>query len=265
MPLEALRKYSVCPDLLLPEELSNLDFRDYDPPADAQADDNEYWNTGLCTEMLAEYFKSYILGGFPRRLPPSACSLADMRQLNWISVPHQFLLGAGLHCYYPSSRNFWSAGPILEPESSGDHIYPHTTLVVTQDCEGSNDSMLFGELAAIISSMHNRARQPQVPDEDRESMFDAPYKIAQYDLQFPDEVHFPVIIISFVGPQHGRIFCSYMNGGELIIHQSKLYSFERKESAPFDLFASFALSQPVIGTCLPRPASLTADSRHCNP
>ncbi|QMW36010.1 hypothetical protein F9C07_1954468 [Aspergillus flavus] len=247
MPLEVLRMYPVRPDLLLPEELPNLDFRDYDPPADAQADDNEYWNTGLCTEMLAEYFKSYILGGFPRRLPPNTCSLADMRQLNWISVPHPFLLGAGLDCYYPRSRNSWSAGPILEPKSSGDHVYSHTTLVVTQDCEGSNDSMLFGELAPIICSMYNRARQPQVPNEDQESMFDAPGKIAQYDLQFP-EVHFPVMLISFVDPQHGRIFCGYMNGGELIIHQSKLYSFERKESAPFDLFASFALSQPAHST-----------------
>ncbi|KAE8340603.1 hypothetical protein BDV24DRAFT_164336 [Aspergillus arachidicola] len=106
-----------------------------------------------------------------------------MHQLNWISVSHPFFLGAGLHwyypsCYYPRDCNFWSAGPILEPELSGDHVYPHTTLVVTQDCEGSNDSMLFGELAPIISSMHNRARQPQVPDEDQESLFDAPEEIA---------------------------------------------------------------------------------------
>lgn len=34
--------------------------------------------------------------------------------------------------------------------------------------------------------MYNRARQPQVPNEDQESMFDAPGKIAQYDLQFPE-------------------------------------------------------------------------------
>lgn len=73
--------------------------------------------------------------------------------------------------------------------------------------------------------MYNRARQPQAPNENQVSMFDAPEKIAQYDLQFPEEVHFPVMFISFVGPQHGRVFCGYMDGGELIIHQSKLYSF----------------------------------------
>ncbi|KAE8141373.1 hypothetical protein BDV38DRAFT_279273 [Aspergillus pseudotamarii] len=93
MPLEDLRKYPVCPDLLLPEELPNLDFRDYDPPADAQADDNGYWDTGLCTEIVAQYFKSYILGGLPRALPPGIFSSAHMRQLNWISAPHPFLLG----------------------------------------------------------------------------------------------------------------------------------------------------------------------------
>ncbi|KAE8338767.1 hypothetical protein BDV24DRAFT_166091 [Aspergillus arachidicola] len=95
MLLEVLRRYPVRPDLLLPEELSNLDFIDYDPPADAQVDSNEYWNAGPCTRMLAEYFKSYILGGFPRALPPNVIGKraghANERAISVFHIKRRFL------------------------------------------------------------------------------------------------------------------------------------------------------------------------------
>jgi hypothetical protein len=64
--------------------------------------------------------------------------------------------------------------------------------------------------------------------------------------EFDAETHFPVILLSYVGPQHGRIIYSYMNRHRLVICQSKLYSFEREETAPLNLFTRMLLSRPLL-------------------
>ena len=163
-------------------------------------------------------------------------------------MPNPFLHGGALRGAYPTIHDEWVAGLKLEPEPVNNCVYPHVILGVSQSYDGHEGQMLFGELAPMITAMYNRARQPEVSNEDQESLFNTPEEITQHKLKFPNEVHFPVIVLSFLGPQHGRIFHGQMEDGELIIRQSRLYSFEHMESAPFDLFASIALSKPLHTT-----------------
>jgi hypothetical protein len=52
-------------------------------------------------------------------------------------------------------------------------------------------------------------------------------------------------MISSVAPQHARIYYACMDDDELVIRQSKIYSFEKKDTALWDLFASILLSGPA--------------------
>lgn len=52
-------------------------------------------------------------------------------------------------------------------------------------------------------------------------------------------------MVSLVGPQHGRIYYACMDGLEMVIRQSSLFSFEKRETAPWDFFARILLSNPL--------------------
>jgi hypothetical protein len=52
-------------------------------------------------------------------------------------------------------------------------------------------------------------------------------------------------MVSLVGPQHARIYYACMDGSDVVVRQSRLYSFEKRETAPLDYFASFLASTPL--------------------
>lgn len=94
-------------------------------------------------------------------------------------------------------------------------------------------------------------------NEDPESFFDLSKDgLVGYAHLFPDETRFPVLMLSFVGPQHGRLFYACMNGEIIVIRQSKLYSSEQQTTAPLDLFARLLLSRPLkLDESRPQPAA----------
>ncbi|GAM42652.1 hypothetical protein TCE0_044r16827 [Talaromyces pinophilus] len=99
--------------------------------------------------------------------------------------------------------------------------------------------------------MRNRANQRRVDDDEDGQMValwddddddPSPSNLAKYDFEFPDELNFPVLLLSYVGPQHGRFFYAYMVKDRLKIWQSRLYSFEQ---SPINLCTRVLLSCPV--------------------
>lgn len=69
--------------------------------------------------------------------------------------------------------------------------------------------------------------------------------LSRFELEFPKEKCFPILLLSYVRPQHGRLFCASLNRRQLVIRQSKLYSFEKRATAPLDFFSQMLLSQPI--------------------
>lgn len=53
-------------------------------------------------------------------------------------------------------------------------------------------------------------------------------------------------MVSFLGTDV-RLLFAYMDADTLVIRQSKLYSFEQPETAPWDLFAHWLVGTPVEG------------------
>ncbi|KAI9934901.1 hypothetical protein ASPWEDRAFT_175623 [Aspergillus wentii DTO 134E9] len=84
--------------------------------------------------------------------------------------------------------------------------------------------------------MQDRANQRKV-DEDGGALDPETF-------EYENERRFPVLMLSFLGPQHGRIFYACMDDEALVIRQSKLYSFEKGDSPPWDFFTRILRSSP---------------------
>lgn len=123
-----------------------------------------------------------------------------------------------------------------------DPIYhPHIIMLSTQYVSGQDGSILYGELVQLITAMRNRAHQ-HVMNEDVEEWEDPkPRKPPEYYFKY--EQRFPVLMVSCVAPRHARLYYACMDGSEVIIRQSLLFSFESGENAPFDYFARFLASR----------------------
>ncbi|KAL4811442.1 hypothetical protein BDV18DRAFT_156030 [Aspergillus unguis] len=111
--------------------------------------------------------------------------------------------------------------------------------------------MAHGELAAIVTAMRNRSRQPETFNEE-EAMSDDGSQSRGYDESlknsprlFKYEQRFPVLMISVVGRQHARIYYACMDFPHLIIRQSRLYSFEDGRTAPLEFFSRMLQSHPL--------------------
>ncbi|ODM21976.1 hypothetical protein SI65_02820 [Aspergillus cristatus] len=175
--------------------------------------------------------------------------LLEIRGLQEVRIPNLFLLNYTLCGYYPDASLRLSRELILETER--DHSQDaHPLVVMTgyQPCNGKEDRILYGELVLVFCAMQNRAKQPKAKyEEEAEELSNMPEKLRlRYhdERRFPDEVHFPVLLLSFVVSQHGRMLYPCMDVERMVIRQSRLYSFEREESALLDLFARFLLSLP---------------------
>ena len=153
-------------------------------------------------------------------------------------MPNPFLLENTLTGTHFSVCGPWSPGRMYEAcNEHGQLISPHVTMTYIQSYDGHEGSMLYGELAPILSAMHSRANQPDVREDEMEELFKPTCQARpKGKLLFPGEKKFPVLMLSFVGPQHGRIFYACLDGGHLVIRQSKLYSFECKADAPIETF-----------------------------
>lgn len=78
--------------------------------------------------------------------------------------------------------------------------------------DGKEDFMLYYELRTLTPAIRTRARQRRVEDEDmREALleknqFNPDGFTREIELEYPYKKHFPVLLISCVGPQHARYF-----------------------------------------------------------
>ncbi|KAG2411616.1 hypothetical protein HFD88_009172 [Aspergillus terreus] len=126
-----------------------------------------------------------------------------------------------------------------------------------QNCVGHDGSLQYCEIASLLTSMHARAFQRDIPEDDLhpEDCDDTdglqkfehnPERLQKYAFAFKEECCFPILMVSFLGTD-ARLLFAYMDADTLVIRQSKLYSFEQPETAPWDLFARWLVGTPVEG------------------
>lgn len=141
---------------------------------------------------------------------------------------------------------------MLEYRENDKLRHPHAILITVHASNGHEDSILIGELMLLIAAIRCRANQPKLmKDEDEEELFETlendPAEHLSRDPLFAKETRSPVLMVSLLGPQNGRLFFACMDGdrGRLVIRQSRLFSFENEATAPWDFFSCWLLSNPL--------------------
>ncbi|PKY06648.1 hypothetical protein P168DRAFT_316642 [Aspergillus campestris IBT 28561] len=231
------------------EQERALQYYDFNPPADEENHRLGSFSPISCGVRVSGYVKSWALG-FPRPTFGVERVINGPSYMRKVSLPNPLLLGPGWTWFYPSYHDRWSARHLMEfPREAGHGVYPHVTACLVQDFNARDNILLYSELAAVIAAMRNRANQPKVdPDNEdaQEALLTKSEKyIHELRREFPMEKRFPVLILSFVGPQHARFLYACMDRRQLVIRQSQLYSFVTKSDAALDLFARFLLSRPL--------------------
>ncbi|PKY00582.1 hypothetical protein P168DRAFT_285258 [Aspergillus campestris IBT 28561] len=231
------------------EQERAMEFRNYNPPADPLEIELGQWDPMSCGTVVCRYVKAWACG-LPRPGLGEWWSIKGPGHARGISIPHPLLLGPGWNRSYPSGMDHWSTQKLMEfPRESSPGVYPHVVAPLVQNFNARDNTMLYSELSTIVATMRNRANQPKVDPnnvEAQEALFtESEEKIHELKREFPMEQRFPVLLLSFVGPQHGRLFYACMDRRRLVIRQSRLYSFEDNATAPLDLFARMFLSRPL--------------------
>ncbi|KAH8801595.1 hypothetical protein F5884DRAFT_757243 [Xylogone sp. PMI_703] len=78
-------------------------------------------------------------------------------------------------------------------------------------------------------------------------------RIMLWYLKFGDlgeHVNIPILMLSVMGPQHGRFLQAYFRERTFVINRSKLYNFKEKDLVARELFARWALAIPTGKTKL---------------
>ncbi|KAL4902791.1 hypothetical protein BDW74DRAFT_57571 [Aspergillus multicolor] len=123
-------------------------------------------------------------------------------------------------------------------------------MITALSYDGYDSSISHGELTAIVTAMRNRAWQPAFFDIDNyesDTEYDNERKRREQpvdQLLFKYEQHFPALLVAILG-SHVRINYGCSLGRELVIRQSKLFSFAEFDSCPFELFSRVILSEPI--------------------
>ncbi|KAL1987892.1 hypothetical protein VTN96DRAFT_1876 [Rasamsonia emersonii] len=63
-----------------------------------------------------------------------------------------------------------------------------------------------------------------------------------------DHLITPVLLFSYMGPQHGRILQGHFDGDNLVVRYSKLYDFRKKNNYVVKLFTQWLLCHPTGNT-----------------
>lgn len=104
---------------------------------------------------------------------------------------------------------------------------------------GHSRSLTKGEVKLAVRLLHFRHNDPLF------SKFDVlPVRALPYSLAFQANER-QLLIVSYMGPKHGRILQAHHNGERIVLQCSPLMSFEEEETAPVSLFARYEVSQPV--------------------
>lgn len=128
---------------------------------------------------------------------------------------------------------------------NGQRVYPHLTIGVCHTFYGHEETIIWGELAAIVDAMNARSQQQVITEQEEEELQEPEALPPSGPRAFDREERFPILLLSFLGPRHGRVLYACMDDEQLVIRQSRLYSFETLARAPVDLFARLHLSQPL--------------------
>ncbi|KAJ5730895.1 uncharacterized protein N7483_005403 [Penicillium malachiteum] len=75
---------------------------------------------------------------------------------------------------------------------------------------------------------------------------------------------YPLLMLSFMGPQQGRIIQVSCNGWEIHVQCSQLWSFRHEKTAPLEMFIRYFIATPVQRRIVPIKMISTSKMKSTN-
>ncbi|PWY88199.1 hypothetical protein BO70DRAFT_393923 [Aspergillus heteromorphus CBS 117.55] len=217
------------------EEPTMFKVREYNAAAAALVStswERMQWSPASCTGDITNTLDNFIWH-LPRQNAPEGlgCSLANFSI--WSPADTPALVGKARYLNDPPLSDRTSRlDSMFQVE---EYTYPHVVMTLKNYTRqpASDGVLLRHELAYIVRAMQLRLEE------------------GYFDQDQPQ----PVLLLSFMAPQHGRVLEAHIEGSsKILIKCSRLYSFEKNEDAPFELFYRWLLADPVGMTpCEPKP------------
>ncbi|RFU27049.1 hypothetical protein B7463_g9282, partial [Scytalidium lignicola] len=124
---------------------------------------------------------------------------------------------------------------VIDISDVDDQEYPHLRCVMIYDSKGEDGKLLRGEILALTRLTTERLETEQSKQ----------------------HIKAPILMFSFMGPQHGRMLQAFFDGKRLVVNYTKIYDFRTKNIAGLSLFARWGIGKPTGDT---KDPSLLADA-----
>ncbi|KAL4806210.1 hypothetical protein BDV18DRAFT_160279 [Aspergillus unguis] len=202
----------------------DCDYPDYslsDEWKDCNKDEPDYGVTPMdWARNTKDYFHSYLGSLLASNVPDAPA----YREHNFYDS-----IDAWKCQLYDVEKGFaWQAaglGPMLKT--------PHRKCFMICDVNGDENRIARGELLCIARIMHRFYNTQSLINFMVVPVFSITFQLIPPDF---NEI-FQVLVLSFVGPSHGRILEAHYNGSKLVIRKSKLFDFSNNNLAAMMIFA----------------------------
>ncbi|RAL00862.1 uncharacterized protein BO80DRAFT_407256 [Aspergillus ibericus CBS 121593] len=100
-----------------------------------------------------------------------------------------------------------------------DRSYPHVKAMIYNNLDGTDGQLLRGEIIMVLRIIHAQARRARLLE----------------------HTIIPVLLFSFMGPQHARIIEAYFDGSSLVMRPTQLFDLRNKDQALIKSFGQWWL------------------------
>ncbi|PTU24451.1 hypothetical protein P175DRAFT_0553730 [Aspergillus ochraceoroseus IBT 24754] len=163
-----------------------------------------------CTRNMISYFSYYIF----------ASDLHSNDYGRWSSISIDDEPFTGLYDYQSPGYGTPTAAEFT------DGSCPHVKAMIYNDLEGNDGQLLRGEIIITLRLIYAQFRRPH----------------------FFKHLTAPVLLFSFMGPQHARIIEAYFDGSSLVMRPTRLFDLRKKDEALIKTFGQWFLGSPTGDT-----------------
>ncbi|KAE8348504.1 hypothetical protein BDV28DRAFT_88592 [Aspergillus coremiiformis] len=107
-----------------------------------------------------------------------------------------------------------------------DGSCPHVKAMIYNNLDGDDRQLLRGEIMITLRLIRAQFRRSR----------------------FVEHITAPVLLFSFMGPQHARIIEAYFNGSWLVMRPTRLFDLRKKDEALIKTFGQWYLGNPTGDT-----------------
>ncbi|GKZ81449.1 hypothetical protein AnigIFM56816_005970 [Aspergillus niger] len=114
----------------------------------------------------------------------------------------------------------------VRAEQVQDHSKPHMKGMLYNNLDGKDGELLRGEILAALGLAYTQMRRRRLYS----------------------HMTAPVLLFSFMGPQHARVIEAYFNGTMFVMRTTQLYDLREKDEAVIKTFGQWYLGEPTGDT-----------------